>query len=139
MGEEFIFTHESLGGAAGKHRVVPEHGLGSLLLHAAHRGGLLPQHLVQILHDLQLLPPLVFLPGEGVSPLGRAIRRGGTGGPGLVLTTATLVSPALDVKPLRSATGIERGGGNQLINQIKKHKQLHLVDSESRLLDNAVL
>lgn len=112
MGEEFIFTHESLGGAAGKHRVVPEHGLGSLLLHAAHRGGLLPQHLVQILHDLQLLPPLVLLPGEGVSPLARALRWGSTWGP--VLTTATtLVSPALDVKPLRSARGIERGEENQ--------------------------
>lgn len=65
-----LFTHETPGRAVREDGVVSEHSLGSLLLDTANRGGFLPQHLVQVLHDLQLLSPLILLPSEVSSALG---------------------------------------------------------------------
>lgn len=50
-----------------------EYGLGPLLLDATHSGGLLPQHLIQVLHDLELMSALVLLPREVAAPLWGAL------------------------------------------------------------------
>ena len=87
-------------------RVISEHSLGSLLLDTSDRGGFLPQHLVQVLHDLQLLSPLILLPSKVTSALGSPLYGWGMGGwrrawgLGSVLT---LITPALDDHPLRLA------------------------------------
>ena len=65
-----LLTHEAPGRAMREDGVISEHSLGSLLLDTANRGGFLPQHLVQVLHDLQLMSPLVLLPSEVSSALG---------------------------------------------------------------------
>lgn len=94
-----------------EHRVVSEHSLGPLLLDSADRGGFLPQHLVQVFHDLQLLPPLILLPGEVPSALRGALHRRGVrcGWSARSLGSVVgLVPPALDGHPLRFAVG--RGG-----------------------------
>lgn len=62
-------TQETLDGAMREDRVVSEHSLGSLLLDTSNGGGFLSQHLVQVFHNLQLMPPLILLPGELSPPL----------------------------------------------------------------------
>lgn len=100
------FTHEAFDRAVREDRVVPEHSLGPLLLDSTDCGGFLPQHLVQVFHDLQLLPSLVLLPGEVPSALRGALdRRGLRGGRGArsLGSVLALVPPALDGHPLRFA------------------------------------
>lgn len=97
------FTHEALGGAPGEGRVISEHSLGSLLLDPADSGGLLSQDLVQVFHDLQLMPPFILLPGEVSSALGGSLWRWGAGccrsawGLGPVFA---FIPPAFDDHPL---------------------------------------
>lgn len=49
--------------------VISENSLRSLFLNTSNCGGFLPQHLVQIFHDLQLLSPLILLLCEVPSAL----------------------------------------------------------------------
>lgn len=58
--------------------VISEHSLRPLLLYTANCGGFLPQHLVQIFHDPQLLSPLILLPSEVSSALGSPLYWWGT-------------------------------------------------------------
>lgn len=71
-----VYTQKAFGRASRQGRVIVEHRLGPLLLDAAHGGGLLPQHLIQVLHDLELMSPLVLLPREVASALWGALGRG---------------------------------------------------------------
>lgn len=84
--------------------VISKHSLGSLLLDSANCGGFLPQHLVQVFHNLQLLSPLILLPGEVSSALGGPLNWWctrcwrGAWGLGSVLA---LIAPAFYGHPLR--------------------------------------
>lgn len=91
--------------------VISEHSLWSLLLDTANCGRFLPQHLVQVLHDLQLLSPLILLPCEVPPPLGSPLYWWGTrcwGGSWSLGSVLTLIPPTLYGHPLRFTKNKER-------------------------------
>lgn len=79
-------------------RIISEHSLGSLLLDTTNCGGFLPQHLVQVFHNLQLMSPLILQFSEVPSALGSPLYWRGAWGLGSVLT---LIPPTLNDHPLR--------------------------------------
>lgn len=77
-----MLTQKPFGWAAGETRIVPEHRFGPLFLDTSDGGGFLTQHLVQVLHDLELMAPFVFLPSKNSTPVlhsfrGRGVSRRG--------------------------------------------------------------
>lgn len=68
-------TQQPFSWAAGEARIIPEHRFGPLFLDTPDGGGFLAQHLVQVLHDLELMAPFVLLPSKVSASVQSSFRR----------------------------------------------------------------